>query len=178
MLAAIMIFALAPTRAQQQFDPDGPVLAAPELVLPLVTKNTKIHISGSFTADKAVQDPLTIVVCARLRLMEPDGKLVINNLTITGDSIAVDPSDPSGRRLAFSSFIDLNGLVGDGVNFRSGSLFLDAIYSTQKGARQSPNSLGWFTGTAVADINGDGLVIIAVQLSQPQRDSNLQITQF
>src|SRR5436190_17451735 len=122
-------------------EPD--LATAPELVIPVVNSHTKIHIGGSFTCE------------TRRNCFDPDGQSIIefravvrllrNGVTQCTNNIfsdvAVDPSDPSGRRFAFSGVIDLAQLFGDFQGIRGASVFLDAVNMHQRG----PASLGWFT---------------------------------
>lgn len=177
-LAGIILF--AGTEAPAQIETES--FLAPELVMPVVNKNTKIHISGSFTLTANNVNTGQIEIRGLLRLMEKDGLLSMYNLTLTGSNVAVCPSEPSGRRLAFSVIIDTGASFGDvqGDLLGSASLFLDATTAAERAGRQPRASLGWFTAVAYIEqdnINGnqEGFAPYVVQLGQPQRDSYLKI---
>ena len=166
-LAGVMLFAWAGAPAQNFTDPGNNTSLPPELVMPAVTKDTKIHISGSFTPDRSNSIPEKQGdIRGLLRLMDQGGNLTLNGLTITS---ALDPSDPSGRRLAFSGDINLSSIFGDDQGFRSASLFLDSTNAGEKGATQPRTSLGWFTAGALVH-NDATMVEYGIQLG-PQRDS-------
>jgi len=136
----------------------------PELVLPVVTGESTLHISGSLTCDRSrdcVEGTTPLIeIRGQLRLMEEEGIRFVDVAFKT----EVCPSDPSGRRLAFSTRLPLRGYL-EQQNIVSASLFLDAV-SAQKGGRQPAVSLGWFTAAAQCINNFSPYV---VHLG-PQRD--------
>ena len=179
VLAGMILF--AGTEAPAQIEIES--FLAPELVMPVVNKNTRIHLSGSFTLTANNVHTSQVEIRGLVRLMDQNGLLTINNLTVTGSNVAVCPSEPAGRRLAFSVIIDtgFGDIKGEGLS--SVSLFLDATTAAERAGRQPRASLGWFTAVAYIEQdnikgNKEGFAPYLVQLGQPQRDSNLQITQF
>ena len=168
----------------QEFGGQGSDLLVPEFIISRVTKDTNIHVSGTFTCDSSKDcytegEPVPIIeIRGRGRLMnEATGELQFFELTLSKGIVATDGDQLGGKptRVAFSATIDLNQYL-EQESIRSFSLIIDAFTPAKEGKQIDNRSLGSFSGVALSDMNGDGLVVIAVHLL-PQRDSNLQLAQ-
>lgn len=156
------VLAFLPALVFPQGAPGG---VQPELVLPVLTGDSTLHISGSLTCDRSrdcVEGTTPLIeIRGQLRLMEEEGIRFVDVAFKT----EICPSDGSRRRLAFSTKLPLNGYI-EQDNIVGASLFLDAV-SAEKGGRQPPVSLGWFTAAAQCVNN---LAPYVVNLGNPQRD--------
>lgn len=184
ILAASVLFLWRGVPAQN-FGGQGPDLIAPEFVMPHVTKDTNLTISGSFTCDNS-KDCYTegesvpiIGIRGRGRIMnEATGELQFFHLTFQTGKIGTERDQLGGKskRVAFSATLDLNQyLEQEGI--RSLSLVLDAFSTEKEGEEPDFRSLGSFAAVAVGDINADGLVVIAVHLL-PHRDGIVDAADF